>query len=264
MHGNIEIPMNMREEVFDDAASNIRRAQKRLKKNYDMRNKERAEFLEIGDIVVKRILVNVNRKGGKLAKQVSDDYFVVEDFMTNRNIVLRNMETNVLEKKSIPRDHLKKIHIENETNTNTSENTNENDDVPMETDEDMITNVSDITDDMMHNMMNNTNTNTHEIEDTLNNTQTNNQTVFTSDKEDVFLDDMNMLSPSQSPDVTIAKVTQSKGFIFSPLSLQSREEISPRLLITDFRAIQFENIGNCLTGKARGIHYVKGDGNCYF
>ena len=192
---NIEILMNVREEVFDDAASNIR-AQKRQKKNYDIRHKERAEFLEIGDIVVKRILVNVNRKGGKLDKQVSDDYFVVEDFMTNRNIVLRNMETNVLEKKSVPRDYPKKIHIENEMKTNRTENMNENDDTPMETYEDMITNMNDITYDMTHNTMNNMTTNTHEIEETLNNTQTNNQIVFTSDEEDMFLDDTKMLSPS--------------------------------------------------------------------
>ena len=206
----------------------------------------------------------MNRKGGKLFKQVSDDSFVVGDLMTNRNVVLRNMETNVLKKKSIPRDHLKKIHIENEMNTNMTENTNENDDAPMETDDNMTTSVNDITDDMTHNMMKNMTTNTHEIEEILNNTQTNNQMVFISEEEDMFLDDMNMLSPSLSPDVTIAKVTQSKGFIFNPLNLQSREEIGPRLLITDFKAIQFENIGNHLTGKARGIDHVRGDGNGYF
>ena len=88
--------------------------------------------------------------------------------------------------------------------------------------------------------------------------------MFTLDEEDAFLDDMSMLSQSQSPDVTITKVTQSKGFTFNPLSPQSREEIGPRLLITDFRPIQFENIGKHLTGKVRGKHHVKGDGNCYF
>ena len=69
---NIQILMNMHEEAFDDAAANIRRAQKRQKKNYDIRHGERAQFFQIGDIVMKREMANKNRKGGKLDSIVED------------------------------------------------------------------------------------------------------------------------------------------------------------------------------------------------
>ena len=100
--------MQIREDVFDDMSGNIHRAQKRQKKNYDARHCDRGEFLHKGDIVVKINMVNKNRKGGKLIS-VSDEMCIVEKFQQNGNIVLQNLNTNELEKKSMPRDQLKKI-----------------------------------------------------------------------------------------------------------------------------------------------------------
>ena len=59
-----------------------------------------------------------NRKGGKLDNTVSDQMYVVENFMKNGNIVLQNMDTNELEKKSVPRDQLKKFDIDEEMKSN--------------------------------------------------------------------------------------------------------------------------------------------------
>ena len=67
---------------------------------------------------MKREMVNKNRKGGKLNNTVSDQMYVVENFMKNSNIVLQNMDTNELEKKSVPRDQLKKFDIDEETKSN--------------------------------------------------------------------------------------------------------------------------------------------------
>ena len=115
---NIEILMEMRENVFDDAAGNIWQAQKRQKRNYDIQHKDRGEFLQIGDIVMKREMVNKNRKGGKLDNTISDQMYVVKNFMKNGNIVLQNMDTKELEKKSVPRDQLKKFDIDEEMKSN--------------------------------------------------------------------------------------------------------------------------------------------------
>ena len=65
--------------------------------------------IQIGDIMMKREMAHKNRKGGKLNNTVSDQMYVVENFMKNSNIVLQNMDTNELEKKSVPRDQLKKF-----------------------------------------------------------------------------------------------------------------------------------------------------------
>ena len=59
-------------------------------------------------------MVNKNRKGGKLENTVSDQMYIVKNFMKNGNIVLWNMDTNELEKKSVPRDQLKKFNIDKE------------------------------------------------------------------------------------------------------------------------------------------------------
>ena len=85
---NVETLMQLREDVFDDVAGNIHRAQKRQKKNYDARHSDRAKFLQIGDIVVKLNMVNKNREGGKFDKIVSDELYIVENFIQNGNIVI--------------------------------------------------------------------------------------------------------------------------------------------------------------------------------
>ena len=67
------------------------------------------ELLQIGNIVMKREMVNKNRKGGKLDNTVSDQMYVVENFMKNGNIILRNMDTNELEKEVCPKRSTEKI-----------------------------------------------------------------------------------------------------------------------------------------------------------
>ena len=66
---NLQVLLKMKQEIFDDAGHNIKKAQKRQKKNYDIRHSGNKTKLEIGDMVVKEIQVNVSHKGGKLEKK---------------------------------------------------------------------------------------------------------------------------------------------------------------------------------------------------
>ena len=56
---NIQILLKMKEDIFDDAYRNIKKAQKRQKKNCDFRHSVNKTKLEAGDMVVKENRVNV-------------------------------------------------------------------------------------------------------------------------------------------------------------------------------------------------------------
>ena len=222
---NIEILMQMREDIFDDAAGNIWQAQKRQKRNYDIWHKDRGEFLQIGDIMMKREMVNKNRKGGKLNNTISDQMYIVENFMKNGNIVLQNMDTNELEKKSVPRDQLKKFDIDEETKSNmtTTPMTEVIDDMTrvkttgmsQTIDAEMTSNPNtNMKNDMITNTQGNTNyensnsnnamdytiVDTQEISSI---TEVHGETVFTSDEEDSFLPD---IKPTTSTPISQKKM----------------------------------------------------------
>ena len=55
---NLQVLLKMKDDIFDDAEHNIKKAQKRQKKNYDIRHSGNKTKLEIGDMVVKEIQVN--------------------------------------------------------------------------------------------------------------------------------------------------------------------------------------------------------------
>ena len=235
------------------------RVQKIQKKNYDARHSDRGEFLQIGDIVVKLNMVNKNRKGGKFDKSVSDKLYIVENFIQNRNIVIHNLDTNEQQKKSVPRDQLKKIHTEEKNNfrtqdsmTDNIENTIEIQDrnIEMDTSNNTIHNMKKVEDmDTTDNTIVNMNSNTTVIT---------NITVFSSDEEEWTPPDTDILQPkpvrqtssqNTNSDIEITKVMPAKTFIFNPLTFQSREEIGPRVLIIHFNSIPFKNTGQHLSGK---------------
>ena len=56
---NIQILLKMKQNMFDDAYHNIKKAQERQKKNYNIRHSVNKTKLEIGDMVVKEIRVNI-------------------------------------------------------------------------------------------------------------------------------------------------------------------------------------------------------------
>ena len=263
---------------------------KKTEKKLDIWHTDRGEFLQIGDIVMKREMVNKNRKSGKLNNTVSDQMYVVENFVKNGNIVLQNMDTNELEKKSVPRDQLKKFDIDKETKSNTTTT------LMTEAINDMTTVKTtgidaEMTSNPNTNRKNDTITNTHgnanEEKSNTNNamdymivdtqeisgiTEVHEETVFTSDEEDSFLPDVKPVTSipiSQKMevgynDVMVTHLSVGNNFTFKPLILRSREEIGPRLLITQFNDIPFKGIGQPLCGPSDNIHYIKGDGNCYF
>ena len=195
--------------------------------------------------------------------------YIVENFIQNGNIVIRNLDTNELEKKSVPRDQLKKIHTEEKTISNTQDSMTDNientieiqdSNIEMDMSNNTIHNMKKVEDmDTTDNMIVNTNSNTTVIT---------NNTVFSSDKEDSFLPDPNILqhtpvrqtsSQNTNLDVQITKVTPPKTFTFNPITFQSREEIGPRVLITHFNSIPFKNTGQPLIGKSNNLYRVKGD-----
>ena len=99
------------------------------------------------------------------------------------------------------------------------------------------------------------------------------ETVFTSDEEDSFLPDVKPVTSTpvsqkkmevEYNDVMVTHLCVRNNFTFKPLTLRSREEIGPRLLIIQFNNIPFKGIGQLLCGPSNNIHYIKGDGNCYF
>ena len=81
------------------------------KKYYDIRNAKK-EVLGIGDLVVKERQVNLFRNG-QLEKKRDEEFFVVEQIMENRNIKLRDWNTNTIEDEKIPPQQLKKMYLDN-------------------------------------------------------------------------------------------------------------------------------------------------------
>ena len=252
--------------------------------------------------------------------------YVVKNFIKNGNIVLQNMDTNELEKKSVPRDQLKKFQMDKEMKSNmtTTLMTEAMDDMTTvettsmsqtidakmtskpksnmtttlmtEAMDDMTTvettgmspNIHDeMTSNPKSNMKNDTVTNMAYDNSNINNamdymildmqeishiTEVHEETVFTSDEEDSFLPASKCVTSTpisqkmeiESNIVLVTQLCLGNNFTFKPLTLRSREEIGPRLLITQFNDIQFKGIGEQLCGPSNNIHYIKGDGNCYF
>ena len=85
---NLQVLLKMKYDIFDDAAHNTKKAQKRQKKNYDIRHSGNKIKLEVGDMVVKEIQVNISCKGGRLEKKRDSVYYVVEEFLSNGCVVL--------------------------------------------------------------------------------------------------------------------------------------------------------------------------------
>ena len=56
--------------------------------------------------------MNLSRKGGWLEKKRDEKFFVVEEIMENRNIKLRDWNTNTIEFETLPPQQLKKIYLD--------------------------------------------------------------------------------------------------------------------------------------------------------
>ena len=107
----------MKDDIINAAADNIKKAQKRQKKNYDIRHSGNKTKLEIGDMVVKEIQVSVSHKGGRLEKKRESTYYVIEEFLSNGSVMLHDLHMNKIDPVPIPAGHLKKISPENEANS---------------------------------------------------------------------------------------------------------------------------------------------------
>ena len=59
------------------------------RRNIDIKHRSYGEVLEIGDMVEKESQINKLRKGGKMDKKREDEIFVMEEFFSNRNVLLR-------------------------------------------------------------------------------------------------------------------------------------------------------------------------------
>ena len=104
-----KILLKLKEDIFDDAAHNIKKAQKRQKKNYVIRHLVNKTKLEIGDMVVKENRVNVTQKGGKFDPMRDSKYYMIKEFLSNGSMILRDLHINMVDPVPIPQGHLKKI-----------------------------------------------------------------------------------------------------------------------------------------------------------
>ena len=93
----------MKEDIFDDTAHNIKKAQKRQKKNYDIRHSGNKTKLEIGDMMVKENRVNIAQKGGRLDPKRDSKYYIIEEFLSNGCVILRDLYLNMVDPIPIPK-----------------------------------------------------------------------------------------------------------------------------------------------------------------
>ena len=80
--------VKMRDSVFQTAEENIKKGQKRQKKNYDLRN-VRLFKIAIGDIVLKEKQKDISRKGGKPHDRYNSSTYTVINIMPNGNATLQ-------------------------------------------------------------------------------------------------------------------------------------------------------------------------------
>ena len=100
----------MRDDIFEDAEQNIKKAQKRQKRNYDLRHSgNKKTELVVGDMVVREKQVNIARKGGRLDTKREAKYYGIEKFLSNGCIVLRDLEMDLINPVPIPASHIKKV-----------------------------------------------------------------------------------------------------------------------------------------------------------
>ena len=80
--------VKMRDSVFHTVEENIKKGQKRQKKNYDLRN-VRPFQIAVGDIVLKEKQKDISRKGGKLHDRYNPSTYTLINIMPNGNATLQ-------------------------------------------------------------------------------------------------------------------------------------------------------------------------------
>ena len=105
--------VKMRDSVFQTAEENIKKGQKRQKKNYDLRN-ARPFQIAIGDIVLKEKQKDISRKGGKLHDRYNSSTYTVINIMPNGNATLQSNKSKEILSTPCPLKHLKKYVTRNE------------------------------------------------------------------------------------------------------------------------------------------------------
>ena len=122
---NLQILLNMRDDIFEDASLNIKKAQKRQKRNYDLRHsgKNKTE-LALGDMVVKEKQMNITRKGGRLDTKREPKYYAIERFLSNGCVILWDLEMDMIDPVPLPASHIKKIVPEYESDSDYEDDNN--------------------------------------------------------------------------------------------------------------------------------------------
>ena len=116
--------VEMHDSVFASADANIKKGQKRQKKNYDLRN-ERPVRIDVRDIVLKEKQKGISHKGGKLHDRYNTSTYTVIKIMQSGNAILCSNKSNEVLTTPCPLKHLKK-YVKREVEmltTSTSTNT---------------------------------------------------------------------------------------------------------------------------------------------
>lgn len=272
---NLQILLKMKEDIFDDAGHNIKKTQKRQKINYDIRHSGNKTKLEIGDMVVNKNQVNVAHKGGRLDAKRQSVYYIIEEFLSNGCVILWDLHLNMLVPVPIPQSHLKKIILEDETDSDYeqySQESNGKRKQNMTTSRYVKTNNNATAmADTEYKDETNTGINTDITTDTSMNTKPNitsyeqlteidpeeskegidPDVIFTSDEEDNIFSDVvkeDTLGYIKSDDELQIVGEIKQTFHFNLLTRSSREEVGSLVWITKFQDIPFQGIGEELRG----------------
>ena len=100
-------PSRNEESVFANAHANIKKGQKRQKKNCDLSN-ERSVWIDVGDVVLKEKQKDISCKGGKLHDRYNASTYTVVKVMQNGNALLHSNKPNEVLATPCPLKHLKK------------------------------------------------------------------------------------------------------------------------------------------------------------
>ena len=251
-------------------------------------------------MVFKKNRVNIAWKDGRLDPKRDSKYYIIEEFLSNGCVILKDLHLNMVDPVLIPQGHLKKIVPEDMTEAeseddqhqqgsnrkrkwNMTTNTNVKMNVTMTeiSDTEFMEGIDDTantsntgmnTDANMDISMNakpNSTSNEHMAEMGKEGDEEgiDHDVIFTSDKGDNIFDNFiqeDTLGYIDSNDGSQIVDKTKHTFNFQPLAGSSREEVGPLVQITKFKDIPFTGIGQELRGLPRRRELMKGDGICYF
>lgn len=228
----LKFMLSIRSDIHDKASSNIQRAQKRQKLNYERRHASKVALKE-GDDVLMKNMRRKDRKGGKFSDQWLGPY-TIHILQCNGTVTLKTKKGSIL---------LRKANISNLKLFSSKDNRTENNSVASDIDnEEVIGCVS-------KKRSNISNSSDERID------------ASTSDCNS----DLGQESLSKHDKRETKKKMKTKSFFFqyTPLSNMQASEIAKKLDLRR-KGHRMQVMGSKDLGPPNRQHHIRGDGNCFF